>query len=256
MIPYRACLTGMSRREQAHLPRVVMCSMWKDDCNRRIVDRVEHLLAKAETYPALRFVWVVGDSTDDTTRALANLSMGYDNARIVDIGDTGIVGSGMATRLRRLSETGNEWWNWCDGGFDGYVMIHESDILSPPDVVNQLVAHAERGRCPIAGWPTIKLRGEQGVAYFYDTWAYRKDGVRFENDVPYHACYRYPEPFTVDSFGTMYMFHAEDVPLVRFENNAVLDLCRQLREQGRDLWVDPTLKVEQPRDLWTFYNAP
>ncbi len=235
------------------LPRVVMCSLWRNDCNRRLVDRVEHLLAKCETYPNLRWVWVVGDSTDDTAQALAELSYGYE-VQVVDIGDTGIEGDDHTSRLRRLSETGNEWWNWIDDA--EYVMVHESDIVSPPDVVNRLVAHAERGRCPIAGWPTIKLRGEQGVNYFYDTWAYRKDGRRFSNDVPYHPCYRYPEPFMVDSFGTMYLFHAEDVPLVHFQDNAVLDLCRQLRQQGRTLWVDPTLIIEQPRALWTFYNAP
>lgn len=234
------------------LPRVVMCSLWRNDCNRRIVDRVDHLLAKAESYPNMRYVWVVGDSRDDTTQALAELSYGYE-VQIVDIGDTGIEGEDVPTRLRRLSETGNEWWNWIDDA--EYVMIHESDILSPANVVNQLVAHAERGRCPIAGWPTIKLRGEQGVSYFYDTFCYRKDGVRFTNDVPYHSCYRYPEPFQVDSFGTMYLFHAEDVPLVRFHDRAVLDLCQQLHEQGRTLWVDPTLKVVQPYDLWVPYIA-
>lgn len=232
---------------------VVMCSLWRDDHDRNIAARVEHLLAKAESYPALRWVWVVGDSRDDTTQTLGELSRGR-NVQIVDIGDTGIEGEDIPARLRRLSATGNEWWNWCENA--EYVLVHESDILSPRNVVNQLVAHAEQGRCPIAGWPTLKLRGEQGVAYFYDTWAYRKDGVRFENDVPYHKCYRYPDPFTVDSFGTMYLFDACDVPLVHFEDNAVLDLCRQLREQGRTLWVDPTLKVVQPRELWTFHFAP
>lgn len=235
------------------LPSVVMCSLWRNDAQRAIADRVQHLLAKAESYPALKFVWVVGDSTDDTTQTLAQLSVGYP-VTIVDIGDTGIEGEDMHSRLRRLSETANEWWKWIDDA--EYVLVHESDIQSPANVVNRLVAHAEQGRCPIAGWPTLKLRGEQGVAYFYDIWAYRKDGVRFENDVPYHKCYRYPDPFTVDSFGTMYMFNAEDVPLVRFEDNAVLDLCRQLREQGRTLWVDPALTVVQPRELWSFHFAP
>lgn len=233
------------------LPRVVMCSLWRNDVNRRLVDRVEHLLAKAETYPALRWVWVVGDSTDDTAQALGELSIGYD-VRIVDIGNTGIVGEDVPTRLRRLSETANEWWHWIDGA--DYVLVHESDIVSPPDVVNHLVSYAERGKCPIAGWPVLEVR--PGVTWFYDSFCYRKDGVRFSNQPPYHACYKADEPFTVDSFGTMYLFDAEDVPLVRFEDKAVLDLCRQLREQGRTLWVDPTLVIQQPHDLWTYHHAP
>lgn len=244
-------LCGLSlEQEEMTLPTVVMCSLWREDVHRRLVDRVQHLLAKAHPYPALRWVWVVGDSHDDTTRALADLSYGYP-VQIVDIGDTGIEGDDHPSRLRRLSETANEWWNWIDDA--EYVMVHESDIVSPPNVVNRMVAHAGRGRCPIAGWPTLTLNGK---TLFYDVFCYRKDGTRFTNNPPYHACYRPDQPFTVDSFGTMYLFHAEDVPLVRFEDNAVLDLCRQLRAQGRDLWVDPTLVIEQPRDLWTFYHAP
>lgn len=233
------------------LPSVVMCSLWRNDENRQLVERVTHLLAKRETYPNLRYVWVVGDSTDGTTEMLAAASAGYP-VKIIDIGDTGIVGEDVPTRLRRLSETANEWWHWVDDA--DYVMVHESDIVTPPNVVNFLVAHAQAGRCPIAGWPTLEVR--PGVTWFYDTFAYRKDGVRFSNQPPYHACYQPDEPFTVDSFGTMYLFHAEDVPLVRFHDNAVLDLCQQLREQGRTLWVDPTLEVSQPRDLWTYYHAP
>lgn len=136
------------------LPPVVICSLWRNDCHRRLVDRVAHLLAKALAYPSLRYIWVVGDSRDDTARALADLARDY-RVTIIDIGDTGIEGDDHPSRLRRLGETANEWWHWCENA--EYVMVHESDIVSPPNVVNQLVAHAGRGRCPIAGWPVLEL---------------------------------------------------------------------------------------------------
>lgn len=238
------------------LPTVVMCSLWRSDVNRRLADRVQHLLAKAETYPALRWVWVVGDSRDNTTHALAAhvvgaqhpLSRGHP-VQIVDVGSTGIEGDDMPTRLRRLSETANEWWNWCENA--DYVICHESDLVTDPDVVNQLVANAERGICPVAAWPTLEI--QPGVVWCYDVWAYAKDGVRFTNQPPYHACYKPDEPFEVDSFGSVYLFRAEDVPLVRFEDQAVRDLCRQLKEAGRTLWCDPRIRCEQPKDLWQFH---
>lgn len=231
-------------------PRVVMCSMWRNDLHRRLVDRVEHLLAKAETYPALRWLWVVADSTDDTTRALADLSVGYD-VRIVDIGDTGIEGIDATSRLRRLSATANEYFNWCENA--DYVLVHESDIASPSNIVNRLVAHAEQGRCPIAAWPMIEIM--DGHHIFYDVWAFRKDGQRFTSHQPYHPCWRLNEPFTVDSFGTVFMFNAEDAPYLRMENQAVLNLCEVLRVRGRELWVDPTLTVIQPADLYEPHNT-
>jgi hypothetical protein len=229
------------------LPRVVMCSLWRDDAGRRLAERVAHLLSKAESYPSLAWVWVVGDSTDDTAETLRQLSTGNDVEEL-DIGSTGVEGDGMDSRLRRLSLTANHYLRHGDGA--EYLLMHESDIESPANLVNLLVAHAEQGRCPIAGWPTLAVR--PGVKWFYDCWAYRKDGVRFTNRAPYHAGYRPDKPFTVDSAGTVLMFHAEDCSEIIMSRLAVLELCWHLRRLGREIWVDPTLEVVQPTALWTY----
>lgn len=231
------------------LPPVVMCSMFRNDVSRQIVDRAEHLLAKSESYPALRWVWVVGDSTDDTAQTLRELSVGYD-VRVIDLGDTGIPGNDAESCLRRLSVTGNEYFKYGDGA--AYMLIHESDIISPADIVNRLVAHAESSRCPIAAWPTLEIH--PGVKCFYDVMAYRKDGVRFRNHPPYHPGYRADRPFTVDSAGTILMFHAEDCGNVIMDKRAILDLCWHLRELGRDIWVDPQLECQQPLSLWQYHE--
>lgn len=228
------------------LPRVVMCSMWQNDSDRRIVDRVEHLLAKAETYPNLRWLWVVGDSSDDTAETLAYLSTGYD-VRIVEF-TTGIEGEDAPSRLRRLSATANVYLDSLTG-YDEYLLIYESDIQSPSDVVNRLVVHAQAGRCPIAGWPVITLPGHD-TPQLYDTWAYRADGQRFGAYPDYHKRYHPDAPFTVDSAGTMMLIDAADAPHIRMTDGAFLDICAGLRAQGRSIWVDPTLTIEQPTDLW------
>lgn len=228
------------------LPSVVMCSMWRMDADRQLVDRVEHLLAKQECYPNLRYVWVVGDSTDGTTQALGELTTGYDNVRIVDIGCTGIEGEDAPSRLRRLSLTANHYFKYVDGA--DYVLIHESDIQSPPDLVNLLVAHAEQGRCPIVPWPTLEIR--PGVRWFYDTFCFRKDGVHFTNTPPYHQCYKPDKVFTVDSAGTVMLFHGEDASEVIMSKGAFLDICWHLRELGRTIYVDPAIEVQQPYSLW------
>ena len=49
-------------------PKVVLLSLWRDDTGRHLEARVAHLLGK--TYPALRWLWVVGDSADGTEDAL------------------------------------------------------------------------------------------------------------------------------------------------------------------------------------------
>jgi hypothetical protein len=232
------------------LPVVVMCSMWKNDIRRSLVNRAQHLLSKADAYAALRFVWIVGDSDDETAEVLRTLTCERADVQVIDIGDTGMKGDDADSRLRRLSATGNHFLKHADGA--DYMLIHESDIISPPDLVARLVAHAEQGRCPIAAWPTLEIY--PGVKWFYDVWAYRKDGVRFKNKAPYHECYRADKPFIVDSAGTILMFHAADASECIMSKQAVLDLCWHLRDLGRDIWVDPTLEVVQPRALWEYHH--
>lgn len=226
-------------------PNVVMCSMWRDDATRRLTQRAAHLLSKAEDYPNLRWVWVVGDSRDDTVHRLADLTVGRD-VTIVEM-ETGILGEDTPARLRRLSQTANVYLDYLTAE-DDYILIHESDIISPADVVNRLVAHADAGRCPVAGWPVLDIR--RGRRVFYDTWAYRQGGRQFTNAAPYHPAYVPDAPFVVDSAGTMLLFAAADAPHVRMEAGGFLDICAGLRAQGRSIWVDPQLIIEQPHALW------
>lgn len=230
-------------------PCVVMCSMWRNDLHRQLVDRAEHLLAKAETYPNLRFFWVVGDSDDDTLGALIDLSDGYDVA-FTEI-NTGIPGADAQSRLRRLSATANCYLA-ADSAVCEYILVHESDILSPGDIVNRLVDHAEQGRCPIAAWPVLEIA--PGRKIFYDVLAFRKDGTQFSHNPPYHPGYVVDAPFTVDSFGSVFLFNAADAPYVHMRERAVLDLCEGLRARGRTLWVDPTIECVQPVGLWQYHR--
>lgn len=233
------------------LPKVLACSMWREDAWANIGNRLRHLLAKAESYPNIKFLWVVGDSNDETAAVLREQTAGRDDVTVLDIGSTGIKGDDMASRLRRLSVTANHYLK--NVGDADYVLIHESDIISPANLVNLLVANAEAGHCPIAAWPVLEIRPNFKV--FYDVFCYRKDGVRFTHMPPYHPCYHADRPFIVDSAGTILMFHAEDAGNVLMDKRAILDLCWHLRELGRDIWVDPRIVVEQPVGLWDCHST-
>ena len=223
---------------------VAMLSLWRNDANRNLAGRAAHLLRK--THPALRWIWVVGDSTDSTFAQLAELAQGHD-VTVVNV-VTGIAGEEPAPRLRRLGQTANVWFDFLRAT-DDYLLLHESDLISPPDVVERFLAHAAAGRCPVAGWPTLTIGGE---TLFYDIWGYRKDGARFVNRPPYHAGYQPDAPFPVDSVGSCWLFHAADVRAgARCGPQAALDLCAALRARGRQHWVDPTLPIVQPPELWT-----
>lgn len=223
------------------IPRVVMLSFWRNDADRRLEDRARHLLAK--TYPLLRWVWVVGDSDDVTANILRALS-GDANVQVIEHT------TGYTDRYMRLSTSANLGIDRVQPD-DDYVFIHESDLVSPPDVVERLLSH---GKMPIAAWPTITLP-DFGKA-FYDIWGFRKDGMLFSNLPPFHPAYLSQEVFEVDSVGSCWMFHAADARAgVRMGRGCAVEMCQRLRWRGRRIWVDPTTEVEQPVDLWVRHSV-
>lgn len=249
-------------------PRVVIVSFWRNDTQREIRRRMEHLISKS--YPNLRFLWVSGDNSDSTLDILHEFAFkNHDKEIEIVQSNTRIEGEGLENIWLRLSQTLNFAFARVRKD-DEYVLHHESDLITDVDIVEKFLA---TGKCPIAGWPTITLPVDFGLLekdklppfisqrleeelksttnVFYDTWAYRKDGVMFTNNPPYHACYRSDEPFEVDSFGSCCMFHAEDIRKgLRVFNECLVEVCNKLRQMGRTCWVDPRIEVIHPYDMF------
>lgn len=227
-----------------------MLSFWRNDVARNLTARAAHLLDK--TYPALEWVWIVGDSDDTTAEALhdiqASAAVGL-AISIVDIGDTGIPGDDPNVRLRRLSVTAQAGVDQVTPA-DDVVIIHESDIQSPPDLVERLLAIPQ---AVVGAWPVL------GAApLFYDIWAYRGlDGEHFTNYPPYHPTYRADAPFALASVGTVWKFPAAAVQAgLRCATFGCVELCAGLRAQGYGVWCDPRIEVVQPLALWTAARFP
>ena len=232
------------------MPNVMMLSFWRNDVGRHLTERAAHLLDK--TYPGLEYVWVVGDSTDSTYEALEGVCANHpsgDQVDIYDIGPTPTMVTDPNPRLRAFSRAAQRGLDSVWGDIET-VVIHESDIESPPDVVEQLLATDGDvvGARPMLG----------DSARFYDTWAYRGlDGGHFRNDPPYHSDYRDDAPFEVASVGTVWRFPAAAVRngLACTQFGAV-ELCRGLRQQGYRIWCDPRILVVQPLALFTSQPFP
>ena len=223
-------------------PRVVMISFWRNDSDRFIDKRAMHLLKK--TYPNLRWIWSVGDCTDDTEAVLREYAEGHD-VEFVD-STTGIEGAAMPERLRRLSRTASITFEYIRED-DDYVMVHESDLESPSDVIERLLSH---GNMPIAAWPMFKIEG--GKEVFYDIWAFHRYHSLFLGQRPYHIAWldRDGDVFEVDGFGSVWMAEARDIRGMKIETEAVREICRNLKSRGRRLWTDCSLTVIQPPYLY------
>lgn len=181
----------------------------------------------------------MGDSSDSTEAVLRARAEAEPEKDITVLRvDTGITGEEPHARLRRLSMTVNPGLDAVQES-DGYVLIHESDLISPDDLVERFLASEH---CPVGGWVTL---GEGGV--FYDTWAYRTDGRMWSNGEK-----RPDEPVQCDSVGSCWLMYAEDIRAgMRCSRLAVLDLAQQMRDAGREFWCDPSVEIVQPLALWT-----
>jgi len=213
---------------------IVMMSLWRNDADRRLDARVAHLRAKGARDHAVRWLWTVGDSHDDTYARLVGLA---DDRVTVLRFDSGIPGEDVQASRLRTSWTASQMFQHLRDT-DDLACLHESDLVSPPDVLDRLIANP----LPAAGWPTIKLNGD---TLFYDVWAYRDlQGKHFSAGRTATA------PFEVGSFGSCWMAPAALVRNRVIGEECVVDLCRQWRSAGVSLWVDPSIAIDQPVDLW------
>jgi len=226
-------------------PSVVISSLWRNDISKHIVDRAEHLLSKVHDGP-VRWVWVVGDSTDDTEDQLQTIAARSGKDVTIIRHDTNIVGDDPDTRMRRLCETGNAALDDVRESDDRWI-IHESDLQSPVTLIEQFLA---TGKDVIAGWVTL------GDA-FYDLFGYTVEGRMFQSQLPYDPVYLADRPFQVDTVGSCFMFPAAELRAgCRFKTRGVRDLCWQMKAHGRTVWVDPRIPIVQPTELWQPQGMP
>jgi hypothetical protein len=216
--------------------------MFMNDAGRNLLGRLDHLTEK--TYPNLRWVWLVGDSSDHTE----DIIRFYTERTMLDIEivrrDTGIAASNPQERVRRMSVTRSAGMDTVREDDDLWLM-HESDLITPVDIIERYLG---TGKCPVAGWVTL------GDSIFYDTWAYRRNGEMFLNwPAPLRPFGN--EVFEVDSVGSCWMLDAADIrDGLRCESRDVVELCDKLRQRGRQIWVDPNIPIVQPKELWVSHG--
>lgn len=234
----------------------VLVSMWYADVGRHLVDRVLHLFAKQGID---RWLFSVRPSRDWTTAALKGMaeSTGVNCDIFLEGTDQ------PEERIERLSKAGDGILEHVAD--EDYVLWHESDLFTPPDVAGRLMAC---GADACGGWPLLshckedatlglstRRRIQMGEPIFYDTWGYRADGVRYTNLPPHHPRHDPTGPYTIDSVGSVVLIKADYIRRgARMHGNGLVGLCDSIREMGGTVMCDPRVPVVQPMELWTENN--
>lgn len=237
---------------------VTMLSMWYGDAGKHLAERAIHLYQKPGVNRWLFSIRPARDSTGEFLDALADAFCPDGDVVLFTEPDVQ-----PEARIERLSVAGDRLLSMVDESAD-YVLWHESDLFTPGDLVSRLV---ETPAAAVGGWPLLSHCVEQpglGVTtpkrmvlaepIFYDTWGYRSGGQRFINLPPYHEVYR-PEPFRLDTVGSVVLFDAEYVRRgARMNGGGLVGLCDAIRAMGGEVWCDPRVPVVQPMELWTSNN--
>lgn len=255
--------------------KTIGVSAWMADCGKHFNERVEHLLGK----PGVdAWVWIVRP-TNDLTSKLLQVVAERSGGRVLVIEESW---EKPADRILACSIVGDVAINAALMRGADRVLIHESDLISPHDLVERLsaVLDAAESNAVCGGWPclasvgmddslmlcpgaarlgeNVEIQMDDKPAHlplFYDTWGYRHEGQRFASVPPFAPCYTADQPFRLDTVGSVALIKSPWLHLgARMEDGGFVGLCEKIGLMGGSVWCDPRITINQPLELWTFQN--
>lgn len=183
-----------------------------------------------------------GDSTDGTGEMLHEEATFSMDALLVDVSHGGPEFGSIEhpERFKQLAYCGNKLLGYVPSDAD-VVGIVESDLIWDAMTLSDLIAHT-------AYVPAIAPMILDGENSFYDSFAFRKNGVRFTKTPPYHEWLdRCSDLVQVDSAGSVLFVRADLAKKARFsDGESIVGYCRDIYRYGGSIWLDPTLSVAHP----------
>jgi len=181
-----------------------------------------------------------GDSDDDTRAIMQRLLV---DGEIVDVSHGGPIHGSVvdADRFHQLAYVGRCIWAAIPADADA-VVYAEADLIWQAKTIVALIDH-------LAVYPAISpmimLERAGWEGQFYDTFVFRKDGIHFGHQPPFHPSYVADRPFMVDSAGSCMAFRGDIARRIVFgEDTIFLGICEQVYAMGNNsVWVDPRLAV-------------
>lgn len=230
--------------------KICVCTAFRNAAGQveRYLGQLEGLRRLLAPHGVLRPIWVEGDSSDDTWHRLVDAAPAH-NARLLACDHGGPVYGSIVhpERFRQLARVANAMWRQIPPDADAVVLL-DGDLIWQPGTLLALLDRLE-GVPAVA--PRVLHEGNPGLysgpgPFWYDTFGFRRNGVRFSNEPPYH-----PELngllLQVDSAGACLAMRGSLARgLIWREEDLVVGLCREIYARGGSVWVDPALTVYHP----------
>lgn len=205
------------------------------------VEALNRLLCKRGDHLSLLLGY--GDSTDDTDCELfetASLSIG---ANLIDCTHGGPSYGSIVhpERFAQLAYMGNRLAACIPDDAD-VVAWCESDLLWDAPTLVSLIDLT-------ATYPAVAPMIMDGPESFYDTFAHRRNGVRFTKTPPYHAdlercC---DGLLQLDSAGSVLVLDGDLARQARFtEEEVIVGYSKSIYRLGGSVWLDTSLQICHP----------
>lgn len=218
------------RQATAHIPR------YFDQ-----VGALDKLLAARGDW--LKLILGYGDSTDGTGEMLFDEATFCMDAQLIDVSHGGKHYGSIEhpQRFKQLAYVGNKLLDCVPADAD-VVGIVESDLVWQSETMVKLI---ER----LAYIPAVAPMVMDDLESFYDVWAFRKDGVRFTKEPPYHEGLDIGNAvlIPVDSAGSVLFAHGDLARKARLtDGEAIIGYCKDINKYGGVIWLDTTQAVQHP----------
>jgi hypothetical protein len=192
----------------------------------------------------LRLIAAEGDSVDRTRESLVRYADSHQLP--IELLDTSHHGPWFGSteapsRLAALSKVGNAIFDAVKSSDDVLVYV-ESDLVWEPGVIVILIEQAIRRDHEYDVFSPLVFAGQ----YFYDIWAFRKNGERFTPFPPYHPSLN-GGLTAVDSVGSCLVMQAEVARTCRIRDDyCLVGWCEDARSKGYRIAVCSDLKIHHP----------
>ncbi len=211
----------------------------------KIAQYFDQVSALREFVSSVRVVAVEGDSTDRTVGELVSEAVRYSIPLSVINHDHGLRAFGSTEapdRLAALTPVMMAAWGAIEES-DDLALYVESDLLWHPAAPIALLDHAE---ARTDGFDVVSPLVFAGP-HFYDVWAFRKNGSRFESHYPFHPELNQTGITEVDSVGSCLAVRAGAVAGVLPDGKqGLVSWCDGARKAGLRIGVDVESRIYHP----------
>lgn len=191
----------------------------------------------------VRIIAVEGDSTDRTLQDLQHWAGVYRIETAIHKCDHGgpVFGSTEAPeRMAKLSGVGNAILAGVRETDDALVYV-ESDLHWDPETISDLVELAVVRANGFDVFSPLIMAGKA----FYDIWAFRKDGKRFNSLPPFWPNLKEYALLEMDSVGSCLVMRRE-VAKIRMTDGALVQWCENARAAGYKIAAVPSKEIHHP----------